>query len=78
VFCIIMNTVPNVLTTANYSFTLDGAVQPSYSHAPDPNSNTPLYNVSVLSVTGLENIPHTFVMTLVPPSFALFDHAVYT
>ncbi|KAJ6614168.1 hypothetical protein B0H10DRAFT_2221630 [Mycena sp. CBHHK59/15] len=79
VFCILANTVPGTVTTADYAFTLDGASSGTYSHAPDSTSNY-IYGANVYSAEGLEQGSHQVVVTTDNPSgsLLLFDYAVYT
>jgi hypothetical protein len=82
VYCIVANTVPYADSTTNLSFSLDsGASTGNYMHIPD-STNTILYNSLVWSKSGLDNVPHTLVITPLAtsstPSLTLFDYVEYT
>ena len=68
------------VTETNIAFNLDGNQLQTYSNDPtNPDATTTFkYNVTVFSQTGLENIEHTLVMTMLPGSWIAFDWAKYT
>ncbi|KAJ7463936.1 hypothetical protein FB451DRAFT_1042574 [Mycena latifolia] len=77
-FCIVPNTIPQIKTPTNVTFTLDGVlIQGGYTHTPDSSSDIS-YNVSVLAAQGLENEPHTLIVRKASRSLFLFDYAIYT
>ncbi|KAI0354718.1 hypothetical protein OH77DRAFT_1375495, partial [Trametes cingulata] len=81
VFNLIANTIPNIITTTNLSFSLDGGPATVYYHAPDPNtSDDLLYNVLVYSNTSLPPGLHQLRIAAGGPtaSLVLFDYIIYT
>ncbi|KAE9385627.1 hypothetical protein BT96DRAFT_840491, partial [Gymnopus androsaceus JB14] len=81
VYCIIPNDADlSITSTYNLTFSLDGQpLQQTFTHSSD-RSNEYIYNVSVLSLTGLVQVPHTFTMEASSPtvnSTLLFDYARY-
>ncbi|TBU22857.1 hypothetical protein BD311DRAFT_791981 [Dichomitus squalens] len=81
VYNIVPNFLPNnTATFANISFTLDGSNVGSFLRPPDPSTEVIQYNQPIHSSTGLENVPHTLVMTAGgdTKSLILFDYVVYT
>jgi hypothetical protein len=77
VICIVPNLITDAITTANYTFTIDGENQKSFSHTPN-TTDAPAYNVTVLAVGGLANTQHQVVMTVQPINLVLFDRVIYT
>lgn len=76
VFCTIP-TAQNART--RISFALDGQPAGVYTFVPEAAaSSTYIYNVSVYTVTGLQNTNHTLTMSPVDGSAILFDSAIYT
>ncbi|KAJ6592251.1 hypothetical protein DFH09DRAFT_1073315 [Mycena vulgaris] len=57
VFCILANTVPDAITTSDFSFTLDGTPMATFLHVPDSSSEF-IYGLLVFSVDGLGRGPH--------------------
>ncbi|EJF62036.1 hypothetical protein DICSQDRAFT_37999, partial [Dichomitus squalens LYAD-421 SS1] len=81
VYNIVPNSLPNSTTTfVNISFTLDGSDAGSFVRHPDPKTEVIQYNQLVYSKNGLENVPHTLVMTSGgdPKCLVLFDYLLYT
>ncbi|KAJ7491078.1 hypothetical protein FB451DRAFT_630759 [Mycena latifolia] len=80
VYCILPPITPNVVTSYNLNFTLDGASRGRYFRSPTSTTDY-LYNVSVLSLESLPNTAHSLVISTddsVDGSIFLFDYAVYT
>ncbi|TFY62420.1 hypothetical protein EVJ58_g3874 [Rhodofomes roseus] len=81
VYCILTNSgAPYVTIATNASFELDGSQVGIYSHLPDSTAQQYEYNVTVFSMTGLNNVGHTLVINATQGSQAsliLFDWAMY-
>ncbi|KAJ2972590.1 hypothetical protein NUW54_g12234 [Trametes sanguinea] len=58
VYNLIVNTVPEVTTATNLSFTVDGTYMAQYIHFPNATSPLVLYDVCVFSHTELTNQTH--------------------
>ena len=72
---------PSVVALTNISFVMDGVATGTFVHVPDPDKESPDYNVTVYSETGLQQGEHTLVVTMMQdpsPSVLLFDWAMYT
>ncbi|KZT06161.1 uncharacterized protein LAESUDRAFT_200167 [Laetiporus sulphureus 93-53] len=83
VYCIIPNFVDAVTVTTyvNLSFELDGDYVQTFSHEPELNNASMVYNITVYSNTSMDNREHTLIMTpqhAVNASVVLFDWAQYT
>ncbi|KAL0570351.1 hypothetical protein V5O48_011611 [Marasmius crinis-equi] len=72
---------PGTIINYNLAFTLDGrSVGPPFVRTQDQLTNEWQYNVSVITLDGLENREHTFVMEMASTktdSVTLFDYASY-
>ncbi|KAI9060633.1 hypothetical protein FKP32DRAFT_1577745, partial [Trametes sanguinea] len=79
VYNLIVNTIPEITTMTNLSFSIDGTYMAQYIHNPDATSLV-LYNVSVFSHTQLTNRTHLLEMRAsgLSESLILFDYIVYT
>ncbi|PIL37474.1 hypothetical protein GSI_01168 [Ganoderma sinense ZZ0214-1] len=78
VYHIVANSIPDVITSTQLSFDLDGKVVGHYSHTPD-SSDTILYNVPVFVSTELANTAHTLIIRGGGrESLLLFDYVAYT
>ena len=82
VYNILLNNLTDntVVKLTNLSFTIDDQEPEFFTHSPDPNSDTILYNQLVYSNTALENGPHSLSMAGTGDSatIVLFDYLVYT
>jgi hypothetical protein len=76
-FCI-LPTQPKKGVTTNYnlSFILDRNPGQPFTHSADSTPDF-TYNVPVFSAQGLENMPHSLVMSVEDKSTVLFDYALY-
>ncbi|KAE9394632.1 hypothetical protein BT96DRAFT_182396 [Gymnopus androsaceus JB14] len=82
VYCIIPNDADlSITSTYDLIFSLDEQpLQQTFTHSSDL-SNLFIHNVSVLSLTGLVQVPHTFTMKASSPTVnttLLFDYARYS
>ncbi|KAE9394639.1 hypothetical protein BT96DRAFT_886419 [Gymnopus androsaceus JB14] len=82
IYCIIPNDSDlSIASTYDLTFSLDGKpLQQTFTHSSDL-SNLFIYNVSVLSLTDLAQVLHTFTIEVSSPtvnSTLLFDYARYT
>ena len=79
----VYNVIPNQLfettTTANMTFTIDGAILGNYTHTAGQSGDI-LYNQLVFSNTELEHSQHTLIISSEGEnhSFILFDYVIYT
>lgn len=82
VYGIMLNSMsPSIVTVTNVTFAMDGATSGTFVHTPDPEKETPDYNFTIYSKTGLQNGEHMLVMTMMQdsgPSVLMFDWAIYT
>ncbi|KAM5544809.1 hypothetical protein V8D89_001707 [Ganoderma adspersum] len=79
VYNVLPNTLAKTTTFVNISFALDGAPAGSFARPPDASS-TILYNQLVYRNVGLEDGPHTLVMSAggTSKSLFLFDYLLYS
>ncbi|KAJ6476364.1 hypothetical protein C8R45DRAFT_834097 [Mycena sanguinolenta] len=77
-FGVVPNTVPNSITVANLTFSLDGAFAGSYTRIPDSTTSIFLYSVPMLALADLSNTTHTLIAEAQIQSLLIFDYAMYT